>query len=42
MTIDTCNVNNLGPPKFRTSAKNGHQQICYFNRNKKDKIFNRF
>ena len=42
LTIDTCDVNNLEPSKFRTDAENGHQQICYFNRNKEDKIFNRF
>ena len=42
LTIDTCDVNNLEPSKFRTGAENGHQQICYFNRNKEDKIFNRF
>ena len=42
LTIDKRDVNNLGPSKFRTGAENGHQQICYFNRNKKDEIFNRF
>ena len=42
LTIDTCDVNNLEPSKFRTGAENGHQQICYFNGNKEDKIFNRF
>ena len=42
LTIDTYDVSNLGPSKFRTGAKNGHQQICYFYRNKKDEIFNRF
>ena len=42
MTINTRNVNNLGLSKFRTDAENGHKQICYFNRSKKDKVFNRF
>ena len=42
MTIDTRDVNNLGPSKFRTGAKNDQRQICYFNRNEKDKLFNRF
>ena len=35
-------VNNSGPSKFRTNAENDKEQICYFNYNKKDKIFNRF
>ena len=34
VTIDTRDVNNLGPGKFRTSAENGEEQTCYFNRNK--------
>ena len=42
LTIDTRDVNKLGQSKFRTGAKNGHERICYFNRNKKDRIFNRF
>ena len=42
LTIDTRDVNNLGPSKFRTGAENGHRKIHYFNHNKKDKIFNRF
>ena len=41
LTIDTSDVNNLAPSKFRTGAENDHQQIRYFNHNKKDKIFNR-
>ena len=40
--IDTRDVNNLGPSEFRNGAENGHRQICYFNCNKKHKIFNRF
>ena len=42
LTIDTRDVNKSGQSKFRTGAKNGHEQIRYFNRNKKDRIFNRF
>lgn len=34
--------NNIGLSKFRTGDINGHQQTCYFNHNKKGKIFNRF
>ena len=35
-------VNNLGLSKFRTGAKNGKEQICYFNYNKKDRTFHQF
>ena len=42
LTIERCDVNHLEPSKCRTGAENNHQQICYFNRNKKDKSFNRF
>ena len=34
-TVDTRDVNDLGPGKFRTQADNGTEQICYYNRNKK-------
>ena len=34
MTIDTRDVNEFGPGKLRTSADNGEEQTCYFNRNK--------
>ena len=36
LTIDTREVNKIGPGKFRTSADNGQEQTCYFNRNKSD------
>ena len=42
LTIDTRDVNDLGPGKFRTQADSGTQQICYYNRNKKDTSFNSF
>ena len=42
MTIDTREVNQLGPGKFRTSADNGQEQTCYFNRNKSDSHFNSY
>ena len=35
-------VNELGPGKFRTSANNGEEQTCYFNRNKSDTRFTCF
>ena len=42
LTIDCRNFNLAGQSKFRTNADNGERQICYYNRNKKDKSFNRF
>ena len=42
MTIDTREVNELGPGKFRTSADNGQEQTCYFNKNKSDSHFNSY
>ena len=42
LTIDFRNFNSLGPPKFRTNAESGTEQICYYNRNRKDKSFNQF
>ena len=41
-TINYHNFNSLGPSKFRTNAESGTEQICYYNRNRKDKLFNRF
>ena len=41
-TIDTREVNELGPGKFRTSADDGEEQTCYFNRNKIDTHFTSF
>ena len=42
MTIDTRDVNELGRGKFRTSAYNGEEQTCYFNRNRSDIHFTSF
>ena len=42
MTIDTRDVNDLGPEKFRTQADSDTEQICYYNRNTKDTSFNSF
>lgn len=41
LTIDKWDVSYLGLSKFRTGA-NGKEQICYFNRNKKDKVYIKF
>ena len=42
MTIDTREINEFGPGKFRTRADNGEEQTCYFNRNKSDTDFTTF
>ena len=42
LTIDTRDVNNLGPAKFRTQADSNREQIYYYNRNKRDESFNSF
>ena len=36
MTIDTRDVNDLGLTKFRIQADSNQEQICYYNRNKRD------
>ena len=35
LTIDTRDINDLGPAKLRTQADSDTEQICYYNRNKK-------
>ena len=42
LTIDTTDINEFGPEKFRTRADNGEEQTCYFNRNKSDTHFTTF
>ena len=42
LTIDTRDVNDLGPAKFRTHTGDNREQICYYNRNKRYKSFNSF
>ena len=42
MTIDTRDVNEFRPGKFRASANNEEEQTCYFNRNKNDTDFTSF
>ena len=42
LTIDTRDINELGPRKFRTRAVNGEEQTCYFNGNKSDTHFTTF
>ena len=41
MTIDTEDVNDLGPAKFRTQANSDTEQIFYY-RSKRDTSFNSF
>ena len=42
LTIDTREVNKLGPGKFRTSADNWQEQTCYLNRSKSNSHFNSY
>ena len=42
LTIDTRDVNDSGPAKFRTQAESSQEQICYYNRNKRHTSFNSF
>ena len=42
LTVDTRDVNELGPGKFRTSVDNGEEETCYFNRNRSDTQFTSF
>ena len=39
LTVDTRDVNELGPGKFRSSADNNLGQHCYFNRSSTDSRF---
>ena len=40
--IDIRDVNNLGASEFRIGVENYKEKTCYFNYNKKDRVFNRF
>ena len=40
LAIDTGDVKDLGSAKFRTRPDNNNEQVCYYNRDKKDKAFN--
>ena len=42
MTIDTRDINEFGPGKFRASPEDGEQQTCYFNKNNSDSYFKSF
>ena len=42
MPIGNRDVNNLGPAERRTQADNNKEQICYYNRNKRNTSFNSF
>ena len=41
-TIDTRPINDLGPGKFRISADDSQEQVCYYNRGRSDTQFNSF
>ena len=40
--MDPRDINEFGPGKFRTSAEDGKQQTCYFNKNNSDSYFKSF
>ena len=42
LTLDTRDVNELGPGKFRTLVDDREEQTCYFNRNNSDTHFTSF
>ena len=42
LTIETRDINDLEPAKFRTQADSNKEQICYYNRSKRDNNFNSF
>ena len=42
MPIDSRDISDLGPAKFRTPADSDTELICYYNRNKRDTSFNSF
>ena len=42
LTIDTTDINEFGPGKFRTNAENGEHQTCCFNKNNSDSYFKSF
>ena len=42
LTVDTRNINDFGPGKFRTRADNAQEQHCYFNRSNTDSRFKCF
>ena len=39
LTIDSRDVNDLGLTKFRIQPDSNQEQICYYNRNKRDTSF---
>ena len=39
MTIDCSNENKNGPGRYRTSAENPDQQVCYFNKPHDDEFY---
>ena len=42
LAIDTRELNESGPAKFRTQADSNSQKICYYDGNKRGKTFNSF
>ena len=42
LTIESSGINKNGPGRFRTEANNADKQVCYFNGQNNDQIFNVF
>ena len=42
MTIDCENKNKNGPGRYRSSADNSDEQVCYFNKPNYDEYYNVF
>ena len=42
LTVDTRNINDFGPEKYRSRADNAQEQHCYFNRSNTDSQFKCF
>ena len=42
VTIDTRDINDIEPAKFWTQVDSNKEQICYYNRSKRDNNFNSF
>ena len=42
LTIDSSEIDKNGPGRFRTEANNSEEEVCYFNADNNDQIFNVF
>ena len=42
LTVDCSNVNKNGPGRHITNADNPEEQVCYFNKDSSDQVYNTF